>query len=218
MVENKTRRGSLEFALVLAFIRRYQGVPRPSFTRSWEAATDDAHERFMFAERRHQVLRDLHTLPFMMRLFLVTFVLPSIGATFVTRQVSRTQLVSQFFARSSKKAANDATDDPTTINPAKKAALDGVLQQIERSYGRGSILKLGDAEGMRVESIGSGALTLGEYRTLGIIVCVFAKNIALTCIVTTQKMPLWEAATQREELLRFMDRKVVGKRRSHCTL
>jgi recombination protein RecA len=46
------------------------------------------------------------------------------------------------------------------MNPAKRAALDGVLQQIERSYGRGSIMKLGDAEGMVVESIGSGALTL----------------------------------------------------------
>jgi len=29
------------------------------------------------------------------------------------------------------------------INPAKKAALDGVLQRIERNYGRGSIVKLG---------------------------------------------------------------------------
>ena len=39
-----------------------------------------------------------------------------------------------------------------------------MLQQIERSYGRGSILKLGDAGGMTVDCIGSGALTLGESR------------------------------------------------------
>jgi len=45
-------------------------------------------------------------------------------------------------------------------NPAKRAALEGVLQKIERSYGRGSIVKLGDAEGMLVDCISSGALTL----------------------------------------------------------
>lgn len=46
------------------------------------------------------------------------------------------------------------------IDPAKKAALDGVLHQIERSYGRGSIVKLGDADHMTVDCIGSGSLTL----------------------------------------------------------
>ena len=46
------------------------------------------------------------------------------------------------------------------MNAAKKAALDGVLQQIERNYGRGSIMKLGDADAMVVDCIGTGALTL----------------------------------------------------------
>jgi recombination protein RecA len=46
------------------------------------------------------------------------------------------------------------------MDPAKRAALDGVLNQIERNYGRGSIVKLGDAGNMVVESISSGALTL----------------------------------------------------------
>jgi recombination protein RecA len=46
------------------------------------------------------------------------------------------------------------------MNAAKKAALDGVLQQIERNYGRGSIMKLGDADTMVVDCIGTGALTL----------------------------------------------------------
>jgi len=43
---------------------------------------------------------------------------------------------------------------------AKKSALEGVLQKIERSYGRGSIVKLGDADRMNIDSISSGALTL----------------------------------------------------------
>ncbi len=46
------------------------------------------------------------------------------------------------------------------MDPAKRAALDGVLNQIERSYGRGSIVKLGDADHMVVDSISTGALTL----------------------------------------------------------
>ena len=52
---------------------------------------------------------------------------------------------------------------PQPINPAKKAALDGVLQRIERNYGRGSIVMLGDADRMKVDCIGSGSMTLGEY-------------------------------------------------------
>eukprot|EP00985_Skeletonema_marinoi_P001713 scaffold686_cov245-Skeletonema_marinoi.AAC.24 len=45
-------------------------------------------------------------------------------------------------------------------NPAKKAALEGVLQRIERNYGRGSIVKLGDADRMIVDVISTGSLTL----------------------------------------------------------
>ena len=51
---------------------------------------------------------------------------------------------------------------PSSSNPAKKAALDGVLQRIERNYGRGSIVKLGDADRMVVDCVGSGSMTLGK--------------------------------------------------------
>ena len=51
-------------------------------------------------------------------------------------------------------------DGSTPMDPAKRAALDGVLNKIERAYGRGSIVKLGDADSMVVASIGSGSLTL----------------------------------------------------------
>lgn len=43
---------------------------------------------------------------------------------------------------------------------AKRAALDGVLSKIERSYGRGSVVKLGDAASMTVQCVSSGSLTL----------------------------------------------------------
>jgi recombination protein RecA len=47
-----------------------------------------------------------------------------------------------------------------TANPEKQKALNIVLTQIERSFGKGAIMRLGDATRMRVETIPSGALTL----------------------------------------------------------
>jgi recombination protein RecA len=44
--------------------------------------------------------------------------------------------------------------------PEKQKALDGVLNQLERTYGKGTIMRLGDATRMQVETIASGALTL----------------------------------------------------------
>jgi recombination protein RecA len=45
-------------------------------------------------------------------------------------------------------------------NPDKEKALNLVLTQIERNFGKGSIMRLGDATKMKVETISSGALTL----------------------------------------------------------
>jgi recombination protein RecA len=91
-----------------------------------------------------------------MRLSLL-LLLPTINAAFVAPQITKSPSSALAAARKQK----DAHEEPSPgMNPAKRAALDGVMQQIERSYGRGSIMKLGDAEGMVVESIGSGALTL----------------------------------------------------------
>jgi recombination protein RecA len=48
----------------------------------------------------------------------------------------------------------------TTNNSDREKALNLVLNQIERNFGKGSIMRLGDAAQMRVETISSGALTL----------------------------------------------------------
>lgn len=47
-----------------------------------------------------------------------------------------------------------------TDNTGKQKALNMVLNQIERTFGKGTIMRLGDATRMRVETISSGALTL----------------------------------------------------------
>ena len=47
-----------------------------------------------------------------------------------------------------------------TESKEKDKALSLVLGQIERNFGRGSIMRLGDASRMKVETISTGALTL----------------------------------------------------------
>ncbi len=59
---------------------------------------------------------------------------------------------------SAKKAA-PAVGAPG-ISPEKQKALDIVLQKIEKDFGKGSIVRLGDATTMQVETVPTGALTL----------------------------------------------------------
>ena len=47
-----------------------------------------------------------------------------------------------------------------TQSGERDKALNLVLGQIERNFGKGSIMRLGDASKMRVETISTGALTL----------------------------------------------------------
>jgi recombination protein RecA len=48
----------------------------------------------------------------------------------------------------------------TNENSEREKALNLVLTQIDRSFGKGTIMRLGDASRMKVETISSGALTL----------------------------------------------------------
>ena len=53
-----------------------------------------------------------------------------------------------------------AASPPASAHPERDKALGLVLNQIERNFGKGSIMRLGDASRMRVETISTGALTL----------------------------------------------------------
>ena len=57
-------------------------------------------------------------------------------------------------------AASNGTNAPSTTNPERDKALGLVLNQIERNFGKGSIMRLGDASRMRIETSPTGALTL----------------------------------------------------------
>ena len=54
----------------------------------------------------------------------------------------------------------DSLSGGSTPHPERDKALGLVLNQIERNFGKGSIMRLGDASRMRVETISTGALTL----------------------------------------------------------
>lgn len=53
-----------------------------------------------------------------------------------------------------------AVNTDSKENAGKQKALNMVLNQIERTFGKGTIMRLGDATRMRVETISTGALTL----------------------------------------------------------
>ncbi|MEG4044776.1 MULTISPECIES: recombinase RecA [unclassified Microcoleus] len=57
-------------------------------------------------------------------------------------------------------AKRDTSIKTSTENSEKQKALTSVLSQIERSFGKGAIVRLGDSTRMRVETISTGALTL----------------------------------------------------------
>ena len=84
-----------------------------------------------------------------------------------------------------------------TNNPDKEKALGLVLNQIERNFGKGSIMRLGDAARMKVETISTGALTLdlalGGGLPMGRIVEIYGPEssgkttLALHAIAEVQK-------------------------------
>jgi len=59
-----------------------------------------------------------------------------------------------------KKTPAQPAPKPPADDAEKQKALDLVLGQIEKSHGKGAIMKLGVATGMKVETISTGALTL----------------------------------------------------------
>ena len=59
-----------------------------------------------------------------------------------------------------KTNANANTTPAGNGNPERDKALGLVLNQIERNFGKGSIMRLGDASRMRIETSPTGALTL----------------------------------------------------------
>ena len=62
--------------------------------------------------------------------------------------------------KKASKAKTDAQDE-------RKKALDAALQQIERSYGKGAVMRLGDNIGMKVDCIPTGSMALDAALGIG---------------------------------------------------
>ena len=98
-------------------------------------------------------------------------------------------------ASPSKKAASSSDRAPKS---EKEKALEQVLGQIERNFGKGAIMRLGDAAQMRVETFSSGALpldlALGGGFPKGRVVEIFGPessgktSLALHAIAEVQKV------------------------------
>ena len=63
-------------------------------------------------------------------------------------------------ANGAASSSRDASREASREAAERDKALGLVLNQIERNFGKGSIMRLGDASRMRVETINTGALTL----------------------------------------------------------
>eukprot|EP00871_Galdieria_phlegrea_P004803 jgi/Galph1/5323/GphlegSOOS_G3974.1 len=112
------------------------------------------------------------------------------GNTCYTEKIHRIKAVS--------KSQSSANGEGLVQQESKKKALEGVLQQIEKTYGRGSIMRLGEMESMKVETTSSGSVTLdaalGGGYPKGRLVEIFGPEssgkttLALHAIAEVQKL------------------------------
>ena len=88
----------------------------------------------------------LSTLCSMMSLAATTAFAPSLPSLTFHNVVSHSnhRCASGLYGRRPKADNQDENAGAGGVDPAKQAALQGVMNQIERAYGRGSIVRLGD--------------------------------------------------------------------------
>ncbi len=59
-----------------------------------------------------------------------------------------------------EKTATKEKDTLSTINPEKKKQLDLAVEALEKQFGKGTIMKLGDDAAMQVQAVSTGSITL----------------------------------------------------------
>ena len=70
-------------------------------------------------------------------------------------------------ALETKPAKDPAAEDKHELDPKRKAALDTALAQVEKSFGKGSAMRLGDQPEQNVEVIPTGSLALDTALGIG---------------------------------------------------
>ena len=66
-----------------------------------------------------------------------------------------------------KKKAAEKTSVKATVGDERKKALEAALQQIEKNYGKGAVMRLGQNVGMNVECIPTGSMALDAALGIG---------------------------------------------------
>ena len=98
-----------------------------------------------------------------------------------------------------KSAAKPAADKGGSTAENRKKALDMALQQIEKTYGKGAVMRLGENVGMAVEHIPTGSMALDAALGIGgfprgRIIEIYGPEasgkttLALHAVAETQKM------------------------------
>ncbi len=70
-------------------------------------------------------------------------------------------------ADAKKKASEKAGSRASEISSERKKALEAALQQIEKNYGKGAVMRLGENVGMQVDSIPTGSMALDAALGIG---------------------------------------------------
>ncbi len=111
--------------------------------------------------------------------------------------------------------------NPENINPEKLKAVEGAIQQIEKQFGKGSIMKLGSSTIQKIDVIPTGALTLdialgvGGYPR-GRIIEIFGPEssgkttLCLSAVAETQRMGGVAAFVDAEHALDPIYAKKIG--------
>jgi len=111
--------------------------------------------------------------------------------------------------------------NPENINPEKLKAVEGAIQQIEKQFGKGSIMKLGSSTIQKIDVIPTGALTLdialgvGGYPR-GRIIEIFGPEssgkttLCLSAVAEAQKMGGVAAFVDAEHALDPIYAKKIG--------
>jgi recombination protein RecA len=73
----------------------------------------------------------------------------------------------KIMALETKPAKDPAAEDKHELDPKRKAALDTALAQVEKSFGKGSAMRLGDQPEQNVEVIPTGSLALDMALGIG---------------------------------------------------
>ena len=99
-------------------------------------------------------------------------------------------------AKSKNTSKNSVT--PVTDQSERKKALDAALAQIEKQFGQGAVMRLGDKSNVQVDSISTGALSLDMALGIGglprgRIIEIYGPEssgkttVALHCVAEAQK-------------------------------